>query len=358
MKILFLLPYPLQEAPSQRFRFEQYFSILKKAGYQIQTQSFLSQQDWKLFFKSGQPIKKLLTLSKGCIKRGMVLFTAWQFNYIFIHREATPLGPPIIEWILAKILRKKILYDFDDAIWLTDRKNETALLRLLKWRGKVKAICKWSYKVSCGNTYLQEYALQFNRNAIVNPTTIDSENIHKLTTVRSDNSSKNIVIGWTGSHSTLKYLNTIEKELQKLELEFDHVSFLVIADQKPALILQRLKFLAWNAQSEIDDLLKIDIGIMPLPDDEWAKGKCGFKALQYMALQIPAVVSAVGVNTQIISNGIEGFLCTTKDDWLTYLRKLITDSELRNTMGKNGRKKVEEHYSVTSNSSNFVSFFS
>lgn len=358
MKILFLLPYPLQEAPSQRFRFEQYFTILEKAGHQIQTQSFLSEQDWKLFFGPGQTLTKLLTLIKGYTKRIYSVFIAAQFDFIFIHREVTPLGPPVSEWIIAKILKKKIIYDFDDAIWLTDRKNESALLRMLKWRSKVKLICQWSYKVSCGNRYLQEFALQFNGSAFINPTTIDCENIHKPVSIDSKKNSEKVVIGWTGSHSTLKYLEVIEQVLQKLEIEFDQVSYLVIADHPPTLNLQRLKFLPWKAQSEVDDLLNIDIGIMPLPDDIWTKGKCGFKALQYMALEIPAVVSAVGVNTEIIAHSAEGFLCTTEEEWLTSLTKLITDPELRITLGKNGRRKVVEHYSVTSNSANFLSFFS
>jgi glycosyltransferase involved in cell wall biosynthesis len=358
MKILFLVPYPLKEAPSQRFRFEQYFTMLEKAGHQIQTQSFLSAQDWKLFFKPGQPVKKLLTLTKGYLKRTYVLFIATPFDFIFIHREITPVGPPVFEWMIAKILRKKIIYDFDDAIWLTDRQNESVLLRVLKWRSKVKSICQWSYKVSCGNRYLQEYAHQFNDNAFINPTTIDCENTHKPVSIDSKKNAQHVVIGWTGSHSTLKYLETIEPVLQKLETEFDHVSFLVIANHSPSLKLQKLQFLPWNAPSEVADLLNMDIGIMPLPDDEWTKGKCGFKALQYMALEIPAVVSAVGVNTKIITNGVEGFLCTTEEEWLASLRILITDPELRNSLGKNGRKKVLDHYSVTSNSSNFLSFFS
>ncbi len=358
MKILFIVPYPLNEAPSQRFRFEQYFAILEKAGHQFETQSFLSQKDWKLFFKKGQSIKKMITLISGYLKRIKALFSAAKFDFIFIHREATPMGPPVIEWILAKVLHKKIIYDFDDAIWLTDRKDESAILRMLKWRSKVESICRWSRKVSCGNGYLQGYALPFNPNAIINPTTIDCENMHTVVGINPKTNSEKVIIGWTGSHSTLKYLEILEPVLKKIEVKFDHVNFLVIADQSPSLNLQRLDFIQWKASSEIEDLSKLDVGIMPLPNDEWANGKCGFKALQYMALEIPTVASPVGVNTRIIDSGVNGFLCSTQEEWLEALGQLIQNKKFRQSLGENGRKKVKENYSVLSNSANFLSLFS
>jgi glycosyltransferase involved in cell wall biosynthesis len=357
MKILFLVPYPLHEAPSQRFRFEQYFKILAHNGYTIKTQSFLSTRHWQLFYQNGKSFLKAIILIRGFLKRIHALLIAPSFNFIFIHREATPIGPPIIEWVLAKVLQKKIIYDFDDAIWLTDRAEEPALLKFLKWRQKVGAICRWSYKVGCGNEYLRNYVLQFNPNAIYNPTTIDGERRHNPALYPKKKSNESIIIGWTGSHSTLKYLLVIEPVLQKLELQFPTLSFMIIADMPPPLQLQRLSFIPWNQKTEIEDLLKMDIGIMPLPDDEWAKGKCGFKALQYMALEIPAVVSSVGVNTSIIRDGVEGFLCRSNEEWSLALEKLINAQSLRMEMGKRGRKKVMEHYSVSSNASNFLSLF-
>ncbi len=357
MKILFLVPYPLQEAPSQRFRFEQYFEILAIQGYTIKTQSFLPSHNWELFFKTGNSSQKALTLIRGFLKRFYALLIAPSYDFIFIHREVAPIGPPIFEWILAKIFRKRIIYDFDDAIWLTDRVQESPLLKILKWRQKVKDICRWSYKVSCGNEYLRRFALQHNSNTIYNPTTIDYKNKHNPVWHESKEIDEQIVIGWTGSHSTLKYLHAIEPVLQKLENLFPFISFLTIADQPPPLHLERLTFIKWNPQTEIADLLKMDIGIMPLPDDEWSKGKCGFKALQYMALEIPSVVSPVGVNTMIINHETEGFLCRSNEEWLLALEKLIIDKDLRIKLGKAGRKKVIDHYSVSSNTSNFLSLF-
>ncbi len=358
MKILFLVPYPLKESPSQRFRFEQYFQILEKKDYQWQVQSFFNSREWQLFYATGNAFEKVWALLKGLIKRVHALILATSCDFIFIHREATPIGPPIFEWLLANVLRKKIIYDFDDAIWLTDRENESWILKTLKWRKKVASICRWSYKVSCGNQYLTRFALNYNSNAVINPTTIDTENYHnKSLYLDVHKESDEVVIGWTGSHSTLKYLTVIAPVLQKLESQYPGISFIIIADQLPQLKLKRMKFITWKAETEIQDLLKIDIGIMPLPDDQWTQGKCGFKALQYMALEIPAVVSDVGVNTEIIADEDSGFLCATEDEWFKSIEKLIGDKQLRKKIGLQGRKRVVEYYSVLSNSSNFLSLF-
>jgi glycosyltransferase involved in cell wall biosynthesis len=269
---------------------------------------------------------------------------ASRFEFIFVHREIAPIGPPIFEWLIAKVFKKKIIYDFDDAIWLTDRSNESRVLSFIKWRQKVGAIIRWSYKVSCGNSYLSTFARQANSNVIVNPTTIDTVGLHNPALYpHADNKKKNIVIGWTGSHSTLKYLEESTPILSQIEKTFSNVEFAVIADREPSMRLERFRFIPWNSESEIQDLMMFDIGIMPLPDDQWSKGKCGFKALQYMSLGIPAVASPVGVNINIIDHGQNG--------------RLIEDKSLRKKMGNHGREKIIRNYSVSSNSGLFLKLF-
>jgi glycosyltransferase involved in cell wall biosynthesis len=276
-------------------------------------------------------------------------------DFIFIHRETSPIGPPIIEWLIAKVLRKKIIYDFDDAIWLTDKITESRFENFIRWRSKVANICKWAYKISCGNDYLASFARKFNNNVVINPTTIDTENLH---TQGFSEINKNVLaIGWTGSTSTLKYLNQVESAIKIVQQKFNHVSFIVIADREPTLKVPSLKFIPWNKASEVQDLLNINIGIMPLPDDDWAKGKCGFKALQYLALGIPCIASPVGVNTRIIEHNKNGFLASTEADWVEYLSCLITNDHLRKQMGHAGRKKILDNYSVVSNGANFLSLF-
>jgi len=357
MKIALLVPYPLDEVPSQRFRFEQYIPVLK-SRYTITKYTFFSSNHYYFFNKSAGINKKVWITTNGFVLRWLTLPVLLKMDYVFLHREAAPIGPPIFEWIVAKVLRKKIIYDFDDAIWLTDRNDESKLEKALRWRSKVGLICRWSYKVSCGNEYLADYARKFTANVIVNPTTIDTETIHNPSLFKDiSRNDSNITIGWTGSHSTLKYLKTMEDIINKLQEKYANLQFLVIADQKPTITLKRMEFIPWQKETEVADLLKIDIGIMPLPDDVWTRGKCGFKALQYMAMGIPCVVSPVGVNSSIVDHEKTGFIATTQNDWLIYLEKLINDYKLRKSIGIAGRKKVVRHYSVSSNTATFLSLF-
>jgi glycosyltransferase involved in cell wall biosynthesis len=249
-----------------------------------------------------------------------------------------------------------MIYDFDDALWLTDVQSESVLIRFIKWRSKVRSICQWSYKVSCGNEFLCSYARQFNQRVVYNPTTIDTDALHVPPHTKWQ-SGKLITVGWTGSNSTLKYLKSLEPVLADLEKRCGSVQFMVIADKPPALSLSRLIFKAWNRDTEIADLSQFDIGIMPLPDDDWTRGKCGFKALQYMALEIPAVASPVGVNPSVIDQGVNGFLPSSHEDWETQLLLLIENEDLRADFGRNGRRKVVDQYSVRSNAGRFLSLF-
>lgn len=358
MKILFVVPYPLEQSPSQRFRFEQYFGFLSERGVQFETHSFFNSQSWSILYTNGNTGKKVLAILSGFLKRFGLLLRVHDVSYVFIHREATPFGPPFFEWIIGRMLNKKIIYDFDDAIWLTDKCKELMLDRSLRWRSKVSSICRWSYKVSCGNEFIKQYATRFNEFSILNPTTIDTENLHNPVLYRKQKDNTRIVIGWTGSHSTLKYLYLIQDVLQQIQARYPYVDLLVIADKAPLMKLERLVFKKWSKGDEIKDLLTADIGIMPLPDDDWSKGKCGFKALQYMALEIPAVCSPIGVNTEIIDHGKNGYLSGTSEEWLAILEKLILDSSLRSRVGKAGRISIIERYSVIANTDNFLSLFS
>ncbi|MEQ9424493.1 MAG: glycosyltransferase family 4 protein [Cyclobacteriaceae bacterium] len=352
MKILFLIPYPLHSAASQRFRFEQYLEFVKEEGHAIEIRSFIEFATWEKLYSEGNALLKILGVLGGYIKRCIHLKQAISSDIVFIHREAAPLGPPVFEWMISKILQKKIIYDFDDAIWIPNTSLENSKVSKLKWHSKVDSICKWSWRISCGNTYLAEYAKQFNRNVVLNPTTIDQ----RYHAPGKTNESKPLTIGWTGTHSTLKYLEAVIPIISQLEGNYDF-KFRVISDKAPEFELESMEFVKWRLESEIDDLNDIDIGLMPLPDDPWSKGKCGFKALQYMALEIPALVSPVGINKEIVEDAIQGYHCSTSQDWKNSIEKLLVSEPLRKKMGQAGRKKVIEGYSVKSNTQNFLSLF-
>jgi glycosyltransferase involved in cell wall biosynthesis len=352
--IIFLFPYPLHEAPSQRFRFVQYLEILKQQGYRYETHSYLSDNAWKILYQPGRFFSKFLRIIRGYINRLTLLPKINSFDYVFIHREAAPLGPPLIEFLIAKVLRKKIIYDFDDAIWLPNYSESNKFFSFLKRYSNSKTICRWAYKISCGNDYLCRFARNYNNNVIYNPTTIDTENYHN----RVSNQDRDVfVIGWTGSHSTTRYLNEIIEVLGRLEKKY-RFELHVIADIAPNINLNSMRFIKWTKQNEINDLLQFSIGIMPLKDDQWASGKCGFKALQYMALGIPALVSPVGVNTKIVDDGINGFICKSDEDWERNIEQLILNRERLLKMSEMTRKKIVDKYSVKSNTDNFLSLFS
>jgi glycosyltransferase involved in cell wall biosynthesis len=352
-KIVFITLYPEGIVPGPRFRYEQYLPFLKNENISYLHLPFFSKKSYENFQRSTSLSLLFIDILKGYFSRWIHLFACMKADYIFIFRDATPFGPPVFEWIIAKILRKKIIYDFDDSIWHTDLDKSQWLKIWLRNPSKTNKIIKWSWKISCGNEYLCRHSRKYNTNVVLNPTTIDTEYLHNKI---KDQQTKRIVIGWTGTHSTLKYLEPLVPVIKNLEEKFDF-DFLVICNKKPGWQLKSLVFLPWNKDSEIEDLMRINFGLMPLPDDEWSKGKCGFKALQYMALGMPALVSPVGVNTEIVSQGEEGYICEDGKDWEKYITVLLTDEQARIQMGKKARQKIIDRYSVLSNRKNFISLF-
>ena len=356
MHILFLIPYPPGKAPSQRFRFEQYLDVLSTHGHTFRLASFIDEATWNILYKPGHALSKVWGIVCGFRRRIGHLVAARNYDFVFIHREAAPLGPPVLEWLLAKVLRKRIIYDFDDAIWIPNTSEANRIAAGLKFHRKVEHICRWAYRNSCGNAYLAAYARQFNPAVVINPTTIDTENLHNQ--VCDQAAPGPLIIGWTGTHSTLKYLEPIIPVLVQLEAEGLIFEFRVISNQAPELPLRSLRFVPWRKNTEIADLLTFHVGLMPLQDDPWAQGKCAFKALQYMALGIPALVSPVGMNTEVVQDDFNGYVCHTLADWHQRLRELLTDAQHRQALGLAAHATVEQRYSVRANTANFLNLFS
>lgn len=352
--ILFLVPYPLHKAPSQRFRVELFLPTLHQHGIPFRVESFLDANTWAILYSNASALKKAWGVLKGFLKRlYVVLFVVPRYQYIFIHREASPIGPPFFEFIISKIWQKKMIYDFDDAIWIANTTAENKLVSWVKAFWKVSYICRWSYKVVGGNDYLCRYARQFNSNVVLIPTCIDAVNQHNA--LKSQDTDR-IVVGWTGSHSTMRFLDDIISVLEKIAARYD-VDFLIISNKPPQFTLPRLHYLPWQEATEVEDLSKINIGIMPLEMDPWCEGKCGFKLIQYLALGIPAVASPVGVNKNIIEEGINGFLCDSDEAWFKAISTLIENNTLRSQMGEKGRSKIVQRYSVQANAGAFVDLF-
>jgi glycosyltransferase involved in cell wall biosynthesis len=353
-KLIVLSPYPLNQAPSQRFRFEQYISEIKKNNFEITHRSFLNQQTWLIFYKKGLLLKKIVGILSGLWNRFLLIFTIHRYQIVFIHREACFIGGAFFEYFYSK-RNKNIIFDFDDAIWLHDVSKANDSLGWLKKPEKTSKIISFSKLVIAGNAYLADYAKKYNPNVIIIPTTIDTA--YHFNKKAKKNSDK-ITIGWTGSSTTNRHLKILLPVINILKAKFSkHICLVMISNIPLEDTSALIEFKPWNKETEIEDLAQFDIGIMPLPDDEWTRGKCGFKGLQYMALEIPTVMSPVGVNTEIIQDGENGFLAASEEEWIEKLSLLIESPELREKLGKAGRKTVVEKYSVEANKQKYLDAF-
>lgn len=352
--VAFLVPYPPGRAPSQRFRVENFLPLLDEAGIQYRLLPFMDAATWADVYKSGSTVRKVLGIARGYLRRVKHLFIAARASYVFVHREASPLGPPVFEWLLAKVFRKRLIFDFDDAIWIpaTGGKHDWAAVLKCPW--KIKHIIGWSHTVAGGNDYLCDYARQFNSSVVRVPTVVDTET--RYNRLKEHTAEEKVVVGWTGSHSTLQYLQDFSRTVAELQGELDF-TFVVIADQAPELPVPDMQFIPWRPETEIEDLLRIDIGVMPLFEDAWSEGKCGFKLIQYLAVGIPALATPIGVNSVIIEEGVNGCLCRTNQEWKARLRELITNAEKRQQFGHAGREQIIARFSIASQRQAFLSLF-
>jgi glycosyltransferase involved in cell wall biosynthesis len=354
-KILFLAAHRLGRSPGQRFRFEQYLPALKEAGFECEVSYLLNAEDDVIFYSQGHYLQKLRIYLKTLRIRKADVKRAKDFDIVFLYREAVMTGSVRFERLLAKQGARMVL-DFDDAIWLHDVSDANRRLGWLKRPEKTADIIALCKLVITGNNYLASYASAINPKTVVVPTTIETDQ-YALQDSRVHPAP--VCIGWTGSTTTVRHLKLAKPILMKLKERFgEAVTFRVIADKPWEEDEPVTHFIKWKRESEVEDLSAIDIGIMPLPDNDWARGKCGFKGLQYMALGIPAVMSPVGVNTEIIQDGVNGFLAATEDEWVEKLSLLINDAALRKRIGAEGRKTVEERYSYNAWKDRYVALFS
>jgi len=351
--ILILALHRKQRAPGQRFRHEQYLDFLETKGHQIEYSELLTANQDKVFYSSGNTLQKTFIGLHAAWKRLMDLFRAKNFDYIFIYRDAFFFGT----WFEKQFSKSsaKLIFDFDDSIWLPDENPNQSLFQKLKKSGKTNTIISYCDLIIAGNQYLADHAKKFNQNVKIIPTTIDLKfyqkiNVQKAPTVVS--------IGWSGSFSTVKHFESSLNALLQIRALFgSRVCFKLIGDANYRNIDLNIEGKGWKSDTEIQDLCEFDIGIMPLPDDDWSKGKCGLKGLQYMALEIPTIMSPVGVNSNIIQDGVNGYLASTDKEWVEKLTLLIESKELREKIGQAGRKTVEEKYSVEANKEKWLDLF-
>ena len=343
LRVLALVPYPRGYAPSQRFRIEQWSPGLRTYGVDVRLAPLLEYGLFHRLSTPGRPLPIMIGLLRATINRYRQVATLVpDYDLILLHREALVFGPAIIERIIAR--RKAMVFDFDDSIWLRNWNRVHPLAMWLKFPGKTRSIVRHARTVLAGNAYLADWARRYNADVHVVPSTIDTNAVCKR---QKEHQQTDLpVIGWSGTTSTLRYLEFLVPLLT--ELARTRSFRLLVSCNGPPLRWPGLdvEWRTWSAAREFDDLLDMDIGVMPQPDEEWAKGKCGMKALLYMALGIPPVASRNGVLPEIIEHSRSGFLASNAAEWMDALIMLIDDWKLRAAVGHEARATVDERYSA------------
>ena len=354
-RVLILCPYPLGVSPSQRFRFEQYLAILRERGVVIDVRPFLDMDTMRIVFKEGHMAQKVIGVISGLARRLWILPRVFGYDYIFVHREATPLGPPFVEAILF-LLGRRVIFDFDDAIFISKTSKVNRIVAFAKWSSKIRFITRHSAKVAVCNNYLVNWVKQYNANAVLLPTTIDLD-YHKPV-AKPPLSMRRPVIGWTGTQSTMVYLELVREALQELQTRYDF-EFRVICDVDPQFPeLKNYRFVKWTLATEIEDLGAMDIGIMPVPQGEWEQGKVGFKAIQYSGVAAAPVVSSTGSGHEVVLHGKTGFVVDNdRASWVNALSSLLDNPGQLEAMGRAAREYIDEHYSVRSQVPTYLALF-
>lgn len=350
-KMLVICPYPEKVAPSQRLKYEQYFNHFREHQIEITVSNFISLTFWKILYQRGHYFSKAIYTLLGYFKRVVDLFRIPFYDIVYIHLWVTPFGPPIFEFLVT-FLNKRIVYDIDDMVFLPNVSKSNSIIGRLKGRDKPLYLMKNASHIIVCTPTLENVARKYNGKITDISSTINTAAYKPINTYIN---STPLIIGWSGSLSTSKYLKLLENVLEKLKQKYDF-DVLVIGD--PSFKFDRISCTAipWKEQTEVEDLQKIDIGLYPLPlDEEWVLGKSGLKALQYMALGLPTVATAIGANYRVIEDGKSGLLVKTEQEWLEALSKLIEDPLLRKQLGEQGRIRVESYYSINANKDVYLS---
>lgn len=354
-KVLILCPSPKGTAAAQRLKYEQYLDLLEKEGYRFTISNFQSDRFWKIVHKPGRTVEKMFWVCMGYLRRTFDLLRAPFYDGIFLTLWGTPLGPPVYEHLLL-FMNKKIIYDLDDMLFMNKFDHvKLNFFQRIKGTRKPLAMMKHARYVIVCTPKLEEIGLSLNKYKQV--VDISSTfNTERVIPVQSYRQNDETVIGWTGTHSTLPFLESLQPVLAAVSRQ-RKIKLLVIANKEYSMKDVPTEFIPWKEETEVDDLHRIEIGLYPIPANEWSLGKSSLKALTYMAIAVPVVATAYGTNFRIMQDGAEGFLAKDEKEWIDRIIELIDDAELRKKMGQAGRKTVEDSFSVKANFPKYLHAF-
>jgi glycosyltransferase involved in cell wall biosynthesis len=344
MNVLILAPAPYDTAPGQRFRIEQWMGRLQADGMHFSFVPFADPALQRALYQPGHHVQKAALMLRAFARRLALATRAQRYDLVYLPREAAMIGPAIIERLIA-LVGTPIVYDFDDPIWLPYQSPTNRFFARLRCPGKTAAICRLATRVIVGNRLLAEWAGQHASHVEVVPTTIDLDRYPPRPVHRA---SPCLTLGWTGSHSTLPFLDQLRGVLARLARRYEFRLLVVSHTEEHAADRFPVPFVAkrWNAATEAADLHDIDIGLAPFPETGWTPWRCHGKVLQYMALGTACVASRIGILPEYIADGATGYLAESEEEWEEKLSRLIEDAALRQRLGWAGRRHVEQHYSA------------
>lgn len=338
MRVLALAKYS-SRAASTRQRLLQYAPYLAGNGVELDVRPLLGDRYLAALMQGGRPSR--VDILYAYLRRVAELLATRRYEVVWVQYELFPYLP-LLDRLFATITSTPIVYDIDDAIFhMYDRHRIGTVRRLLG--NKLRPLMRNAAVCLCGNAYLREYIEASGGNAIVVPTVVDTDVFRPVAT----RGQGPLTIGWIGSPSTWRYVEPMLPTLLP-QLAVLNARFRVVGAGPAAQGIEGVDAVDWSEEDEVRELQSMDIGLMPVPDDPWGRGKCGYKLIQYMACGIPSIASPVGVNSAIIDHGKDGFLATDGKAWREALTTLATNDDLRRQMGALGRDKIVAGYSLHS----------
>lgn len=336
-KILYFTKYS-RNAGSSRLRSFQYFPWLEQAGLSVEASPLFSEKYVEHLYAGNSTKKEALA---GYWRRFLKLGSVFQYDWLVIEKELFPYLPAFAEKLLT-LLGVNYIVDYDDAVFHNYDQHANSLVRNILGK-KIDAVMKNASTVVAGNSYLADRAKKAGaRNIEIIPTVIDLERYSLMRKTQ-----EKFIIGWIGTKTTFeKHLLPQKNWIKKIQEENPDIEFHIVGITEDMDLGKNVKYIPWTEHSEVSKIQKFDVGIMPLEDSLWEKGKCSYKIIQYFACGIPAIASPIGMNTEVVIPNQNGFFATTEKEWVDAILNLKENRELRHTFGQNGRKKVENQYAI------------